>query len=616
MADEQAQNTAAAGTTEDTQATTAQTTAVGTQSVSDAGAPPMPAADAQSGTSAAPGMQTDGKSNASATTAAPKTVDQTLEKINREFKEKEAINKAKELGISYINIGLTPINPDMLRLIPPEIARTALILPFFKLGKKLRIAVADPSNVETRKVIDQLKSIGYAININLATDDGLLEAMKLYDTTQYKVKKQIDTTLSEEKIKAYELEIKQLKDLEEKIKKINSEEAVYLINIGALKTGASDIHYEPEEIDVRLRFRIDGLLHDIFRIEKSIWTNICNQIKYQCKMKLNINNEAQDGRYSFSVNQRKVDVRVSALPTEYGESFVCRLLDSQRQAVDFKEMGFWGASLNHMEALLKLKHGMILVTGPTGSGKTTTLYTLLEKFNNPESKIITLEDPIEYHLKGISQSQINEKRGYDFANGLRAILRQDPDIVMIGEIRDLETAETSAQAALTGHVLLSTLHTNSAIESIPRLINIGLPAFMVAPAVDTIIGQRLVRRFCPKCVELKPIETATLDELKRTLEFVKKIQPSLQLEIPDQLPQAAGCDICSHTGYKGRLAVIEVLDLDTEMRDLILNKASSTKMIEAARRKGLLTMREDGVIKVIQGQTSLQEVHRVTAISV
>jgi type IV pilus assembly protein PilB len=542
------------------------------------------------------------------------TVDETLTKVNRAFKERAAAQKAKELGISYINFSAMPINPDLLRLIPPEVAKAGMIMPFFKLGKKLRIAVADPENPETKKVIDQLKSVGFALNINLATEEGLLEGMKLYETGQYKVKKEIATGLDEDKIKAYEEEIKQLKDLEVKIKTLPSEEALYMLSVGALKTGASDLHFEPDENTVRVRFRIDGILHNIFEMDKSVYLNVGNQIKYQCKMKLNIANEPQDGRYSFIVNQRKVDVRVSTLPTEYGETFVCRLLDSAKQVLDFKDMGFSGKNLTHMEGLLALKHGMILITGPTGSGKTTTLYTLLDKFNKPEVKIITLEDPIEYHLSGVSQSQVNEKRGYDFAGGLRAILRQDPDVVMLGEIRDLETAETATQAALTGHVLLSTLHTNSAIEAIPRLINIGLPAFMVAPALDTVIAQRLVRRFCPKCSELKPIEKSISDELKMGLEFIKKIQPTITLEIPEMLPQAAGCEICSHTGYKGRLSVVEVLEIDTEMRDLILNKASSVKMIEAARRKGMLTMREDGILKVIQGFTSIAEVHRVTAI--
>lgn len=546
---------------------------------------------------------------------APQSVDQTLEKINRGFKERATIEKAKQLNMQYINISVTPINPDLLKLLTPEIARSALIMPFFKIGKKVRIAVVDQENPLTKAALKDLIDKGYELNINLASDDGILEAVKLYESEQYKVKKAIDTRLSEDKIKAYEQEIQQLEDLKTKLSSISSEEAVYLVSVGALKTGASDIHLEPEEKSTRVRFRIDGVLHKIFDIDKGIYTNIVNQIKYQCKMKLNINNEPQDGRYSFTVNERKVDVRVSVLPTEYGETIVCRLLDSGRKLVEFEEMGFWGENLQHMEHLTKISHGMILITGPTGSGKTSTLYTMLDKFNKPESKVITLEDPIEYHLAGISQSQINEKRGYDFAGGLRSILRQDPDVVMLGEIRDLQTAETAAQAALTGHVLLSTLHTNSAIESIPRLINIGLPAFMVAPSLNTIIAQRLVRRICPACQKIEEVPKAEFDELTKTVETIKKIRPSMtDITIPTQLPNAPGCDVCSHTGYKGRICVVEMVTIDFEMRDLILNKASSTKMIEAARRKGMLTMREDGVLKVLKGITSLEEVHRVTAI--
>ena len=546
---------------------------------------------------------------------APKTVDQTLEKINRAFKERATMQRAKELNISYINITVTPINPDLLRLIPPETARTALLMPFFKIGKKVRIAVADPNKAETKAAMQELMKAGYELNINLASDDGILEAMRLYETEQYKTKKAIETRLSEEKIKAYEQEIRQLEDLKERLGSLSSEEGLYLISVGAIKTGASDMHFEPEEKTVRLRFRIDGVLHKIFDIEKGVYNNLVNQVKYQCKMKMNINNEPQDGRYSFMVNDRKVDVRVSDLPTEYGETFVCRLLDSGHKVLEFEEMGFWGENLQHMEHLGKISHGMILITGPTGSGKTTTLYTMLEKFNRPESKVITLEDPIEYHLIGVSQSQINEKRGYDFAGGLRAILRQDPDVVMIGEIRDLPTAETAAQAALTGHVLLSTLHTNSAMESIPRLINIGLPPFMVAPSINTIIAQRLVRRICPACQEMQPVPKAELDEMNKTVEVIKKIRPSIgEITVPTELPKAPGCEICSHTGYKGRICVVEMINIDFEMRDLILNKSSTTKMIEAARRKGMLTMREDGMLKVFKGITTLEEVHRVTAI--
>ncbi len=252
-----------------------------------------------------------------AETQAP--VDQPVEsggkllKINREFKEKEAARLAKELGMAYINISVTPINPDLLKLIPPEVAKPALILPFFKLGKKLRVAVADPENPETKKVIEQLKTAGFAINVNIATADGLIDAMKLYETDQYMVKKEIDTSLDVDKIKAFEKEIADLKNLPEKLKDATSEEAVYLINVGALKTGASDIHYEPQEEAVVVRFRIDGLLHKIFEIDNSIYKNITNQIKYQCKMKLNVTNEPEDGRYGFLANDRKIDVRISAL---------------------------------------------------------------------------------------------------------------------------------------------------------------------------------------------------------------------------------------------------------------------------------------------------------------
>lgn len=547
---------------------------------------------------------------------AQKKFNKNLVKINRQAKEKSTQEKARELGLSYIDIAATPINPDLLKLIPPEEAKSALLMPFFRLGKKLRITVADPTSPTTRATIESLKTQGYAININLASDDGILEALRLYSSPQYRIKKELDTNLDEEKIKAYEQELETLKQLPEKIKAIPSEEAVYLINVGAYKTGASDIHIEPEEKFVRFRFRIDGILHEIFTIDKSVHTNFVNQLKYQCKMKLNINNEPQDGRYNFTINDRKIDVRVSALPTEFGETFVCRLLDSGRHLATFEELGFSGANLRKIERLTKISHGMILVTGPTGSGKTTSLYTMLSKFNSPEAKIITLEDPIEYHLEGISQSQINEKRNYNFAEGLRAVLRQDPNVVMIGEIRDLETAQTASQAALTGHVVLSTLHTNSAIESIPRLINVGLPPFMVAPALNSIIAQRLVRKLCTNCQVLRSISEAKKEELKQIVDSIKKVQPALEVELPEKLSFPAGCELCSHTGYKGRVCIVEMLEVDFEIKDLILNKASTTKMIEAARRKGMLTMKEDGVLKVLNGETTLEEVYRVTSVAI
>ena len=549
------------------------------------------------------------------TGAQQKTMTQGLKSIDRDYIEQATLKKAKELGLSYINIAKTPINPDLLKILKPTTAKKAMMMPFFRIGKRLRVAIVDPNNAETKRVIEELKKQKYLININLASEEGLKEVLKLYESDQYKVKKEIKTTYEESSVQSYEKELVNLGELKEKVEAATSEEGLQLINMGAMKTGASDIHFEPEANNVRVRFRIDGILHKVFDLETSTYKNLVNQIKYLSKMKLNINNVPQDGRFSFDLNKRKIDVRVSDIPTQFGESFVFRLLDSEKGLLSYEEMGFEHGYLEKMQNLTNLSHGMILCTGPTGAGKTSTLYTVLDKFNSPEAKIITLEDPIEYNLKGISQSQINEKRGYNFADGLKSILRQDPDIVMIGEIRDVDTAETASQAALTGHVVLSTLHTNSAVETIPRLINMGLPPFMVAPSLNTIIAQRLVRRVCDNCKVMKPIPETELKDIKQTVEAINKVRPDLKIEIPDKLPRPVGCDKCSHTGYSGRIAIHEIIDIDYEIRDMILKEESSNNILLAARRKGLITMREDGILKVLEGITTLEEVTRVTGIN-
>jgi len=290
------------------------------------------------------------------------------------------------------------------------------------------------------------------------------------------------------------------------------------------------------------------------------------------------------------------------------------LLDSRRGVVSFEDLGFRRDALELLHMASSLSHGMVLVTGPTGSGKTTTLYSLIHEYNKPENKIITLEDPVEYMISNVSQSQINEKRDYTFASGLRAILRQNPDVVMIGEVRDLETAEACAQAALTGHVLLTTLHTNSAVEAIPRLVNMGLPPFMIAPTLHLVIAQRLVRRVCSKCQDISPMNKAEEEEINEVVSYIRTIKPNLSITIPNQIAHAHpdGCDFCSHTGYRGQSTVVEAFLVDLDVKELILDKASSVKIIEAARQKGMLTMREDGILKVLELTTTLSEVHRVT----
>lgn len=577
------------------------------------------AGSSQTGAGSSGGNASEEKTSAEATLAASqelkKETEVVLTGINRDFEEKNTLEKAKGLNLSYINIGKMPINPDYMKLIPFEDSEKAKTICFYKLGNKLRIAVADQDSEETKKVLGVLKEKGYLLNVNLASNSGVIEVISKYRLEQKYEKKEIVETVEEKMLKTYEKEIQELKEIEKKIPEVTAEQAVNLINIGAMKTKASDIHYEPEKELVDVRFRIDGVLYKVLTMKPSVYANVLSQIKYQTKMKLNVFDIPQDGRYAFNYNDRKIDVRVSIIPTETSESIVCRLLDSGKKFSSFEELGFDGEDLEKMKGLLGLSHGMILATGPTGSGKTTTLYSLLSGFNTPDKKIITLENPIEYHIDGIVQSQVNEKGTYNFVDGLRAILRQDPDIVMIGEIRDLETASTCAQAALTGHVLLSTLHTNSAVESIPRLINMGLEPFVVAPSLDTILAQRLVRRVCKKCGKLEAITEAEKQVFEKAFEELKKISPEKVPAIPAQIYKAQGCEECSHTGYTGRLVIVEILSVDDEVRELILARAGAGKIKELARKKGFVTMKEDGMRKVAMGWTTLEEVQSEVTVS-
>ncbi len=570
----------------------------------------------------------DLKAQSAAGGTAPVTADgkapvmsQALDFINRGIHEKEVVGKAAELNIPYVDVSTMPINPDLLRLVTKEEALADKLMPFILFGKKLHVAVVDPEFAETKTKIEAWKGDGYEVVLHLCSQESLNQVVMVFDAQQSMQKQEIVTNVEEARVGAFEKEITLLSDLKDKIQKVTSEEALNLIEVGAMKTGSSDMHFEPEEKSARVRFRIDGELHKVFDLDMKTYLNVVNQLKYKCKMKMNVTTIPQDGRYEFALNDRKIDVRVSCIPTQYGESFVCRLLDSGRSLLGFADMGFQGAYLEKMEKLSSLSHGMVLVTGPTGSGKTTTLYSLLGKFNQPDAKVITLEDPIEYHLTGISQSQIDPTHGYDFAGGLRTILRQDPDVVMVGEIRDLETATVAAQAALTGHVMLSTLHTNSAIETIPRIVNMGLPEFIVAPALHTIIAQRLVRKLCA-CAEKRPMTEDEKTKFTKDIETIRAVVPDITVKIPTLavLPTdmlvSKGCEKCSNTGFKGRVVIVEIITIDAELQELILAKTSAPKLFEAARKKGMITMQEDGILKVLQGLTTMEEVFEATNIAV
>lgn len=541
----------------------------------------------------------------------------TSTRINQQFKEAAIQEKAVKLGLAYINLDKFPINPDVFSVLDINSAEQLLVLPFFKSGQKVRLAIAHPEDENTKKKVQELREKGFLLNLSLASDDNIKAAvLRMRSLVKEHRSLEVKNRVDESKIADFQTEIGNLKDLKFELAKLTSEEGLNKIHVGALKSGSSDIHYQPEDNGiVNVRFRIDGIMHNVFEIDDKTYRNLINQLKYKAGMQLNVDNVPQDGRYFFVVNDRKIDVRVSALPTEYGETFVCRLLDKKEGFLDISKLGLTNENTKHFQKACTIDHGMILVTGPTGSGKTTTLYSMLNQFNDPSKKIITLEDPIEYHLKGISQSQTNSKRGYTFDEGLKSILRQDPDVVMVGEIRDEDTANTAVQAALTGHVLLSTLHTNSAIETIPRILNFGVKPFMLAPALNMIIAQRLVRKICEDCKVIQKVDPSTQMELSKSLDAIRQVKAAHQdLTVPDKLPKGAGCDKCSHTGYKGRLQITEVLTIDFQVRDLILQEASQVKFIELARKKGMLTMREDGILKVLAGLTTLDEVHRVASL--
>jgi len=409
-------------------------------------------------------------------------------------------------------------------------------------------------------------------------------------------------------------EIKDISDFKKRIEENFSKRVTDLITIiltGAFYLDASDIHIEPEEKQAKIRLRIDGVLHNVLTFNTITYKDILPRIKLLSKLKLNVTTRPQDGRFSILIEGQSIEVRTSSIPAEYGESIVLRILNT-KWIKNIEKIGLRKDMLEMFKKEVKKPNGMIICTGPTGSGKTTTLYAFLQKIQNPKIKIITIEDPIEYHLKGISQTQIDKAKGYDFANGLRSIVRQDPDTILVGEIRDLETAQIALQAALTGHLVLSTVHTNDAAGTIARLQALGEKPTNIASALNIAIGQRLVRKVCKKCVETKKILAQDLEKLKRDLKDLPK-----EIKIPLLNPKlkivyAKGCKNCNSTGYKGRIGIFEAFLIDNEMEKFILTSPSASSLKDRAIKKGMVLMRQDGFIKVMEGLTTIEEVERVT----
>ena len=462
--------------------------------------------------------------------------------------------------------------------------------------------------------MEKLKSEkGWIIHLYVISNSSLEKIWKRYsEAPVLENLESMQITLSGKDLEQFEKDFGSLIELKNRIREIPTTQIISIIMAGAVKMKASDVHFEPQEETVRMRFRIDGVLQDIGAFPMDTYHFILSRIKMMGKMKINVRDIAQDGHFSVEMEDGKINVRTNIIPGNHGESIVMRLLSQADIMLSVEDLGLRGLAYERVQKEIAKPHGMILTTGPTGSGKTTTLYALVNKLNTPGVKIITIEDPIEYEVKNISQTQIAKERNYTFAEGLRAIVRQDPDVILVGEIRDEETADISVNAALTGHLVLSTLHTNNAPASIPRFIELGIKPNLISPSVNAFIAQRLVRKLCPHCREEYVPAKETTSSIKKILSI---ISPKAKLEIPKEilkLYRPKGCDKCHSLGFRGRIGVFEVLTISDSIEKLILEMGSEREITQAALEDGMITMAQDGILKAVEGLTSMEEVWRAT----
>mgnify|MGYP001574454659 CR=1 FL=1 len=540
----------------------------------------------------------------------------------KSMRKKEAEDLAKLLSqkynLPYLDLSRITIDIDALKILPEEEAREGKLAVFQKVGKKLQAAIESPNPEATQRILRNLQDKGFKLNMFMVSEESLARAWKRYEeVSEYEEISKGIIDVSSEKLDEFLKKTSTIEELKkllassaatQKNRKIS--EVLEIILAGALSADASDIHTEPQEKQVRLRFRLDGVLHDILLFDQKIYHLLLSRIKLVSGLKLNIHNQAQDGRFSIKISEEEIEVRTSIIPESYGESVVLRILNPKSISITFDALGIDKELMKILDKELKKPNGMILTTGPTGSGKTTTLYAFLRKIYAPETKIVTLEDPVEYHLKDIVQTQVEESIGYSFSAGLRSVLRQDPDIIMVGEIRDLETAKTAINAALTGHLVLSTLHTNNAAGTIPRLIDLGVNPTSIAPAVNVAMAQRLARKLCDKCKEKQPASELEAAIIRKIIEtFPKNKERPSTLEI--FLWKARGCGACNNIGYKGRIGIFEAILIDSDIEPLILLNPTETEILKKSEKQGILNMKQDGVLKVLSGITSLDELERV-----
>ncbi len=518
--------------------------------------------------------------------------------------------RSRQYGVPAINLSYFEIDPAVVKLIPYETAKRYQILPLSRVGASLTIAMVDPTNVFA---MDDIKFMtGFNIEPVVASESSIIEGIdKAYGTSKEEELESVMQSMNELgegtdiEVQAEEQEL-ELKELEKAADEAPIVKLVNLVLTDAVKRGASDIHMEPYEKEFRVRFRIDGVLQLIMNPPLKLRDAIISRLKIMAKLDISEKRLPQDGRIMLKMQiggkKKQLDFRVSTLPTLWGEKIVLRLLDKENLRLDMTKLGFEQESLDKFQKAILKPYGMVLVTGPTGSGKTNTLYSSISQLNQVNTNIMTAEDPVEFQLGGVNQVQMKEQIGLNFAAALRAFLRQDPNIILVGEIRDFETAEIAIKAALTGHLVLSTLHTNGAPETITRLMNMGIEPFLVATSVHLICAQRLIRRICKDCAEPVEMPVQALIDEGYTPEEAKTVQ----------IMKGKGCATCNKTGYKGRTGLYEVMEVDDEIKELVLVGASALELKKKAIERGMITLRRSGLIKVAQGWTTLEEVARET----
>ncbi len=500
---------------------------------------------------------------------------------------------AKQVGLPFVDLGDTMIDPGAASLIPEQVARRYRALPIGYEGSKLVVAMADPANLFA---VDDIRTItGLEVQPVVATAVDIEAAVRKYSHFDESVE-QLTSAASEQADEGKELDVAVAVEEGPIVKMVN------LLISQALADRASDIHLEPMERDLRIRYRVDGVLHEVMRSPKNIQAGLISRLKVMADINIAERRIPQDGRIGVNVAGRPVDLRVATLPTVYGEKMVIRVLDKSAVLLRLEELGFLESSYRRYQEAFTKPYGAILVTGPTGSGKSTTLYATLNILNKPDRNIITVEDPVEYRLSGVNQVQVHPRAGLTFASALRSILRADPDVILVGEIRDHETALIAVEAALTGHLVLSSMHTNDAPSALPRLVEMGVETYLVASAIDCVVAQRLARKLCKKCRQGYRPEQADLIEAG----FPENEWPGIQ-----ELFRAKGCASCANTGYRGRLGLYEVMPMSEEIERLIVERSSSDAIRRSAQGAGMITLRQDGLDKVRLGHTSIEEVLRV-----